>query len=84
MRLDDEFGVSESFGLLDEEKPRKRSVVRRWLEHVFRERQIYLRSDGQVQFITLRPWLQISFAVVFTAGLFWLAFATVNIARLLA
>lgn len=79
MLLDDEFSVGENFGFLDEKQPRKRNAIRRWLEHVFRERQVYLRSDGQVQFITLRPWLQISFAIVFTAGLFWLAFATVNI-----
>ncbi len=47
--------------------------------HVFRERQIYLRSEGEVQFVTLRPWVQITCLVVLFAGLFWLAFASINV-----
>ena len=52
---------------------------KRRITHAFRERQIYLRSEGQVQFITLRPWVQAVFASIVVAGLFWLSFATVNI-----
>lgn len=79
MRLDEDFGETDDFGLLEDEEP-KRNAFWRWLAHAFRERQVYLRSDGQVQFITLRPWLQISFAMIFAVGLFWLAYATVNVA----
>ena len=49
------------------------------LSFAFRERQIYLRSQGEVQFITLRPWVQVTSLVCILAGLFWLAFATVNV-----
>ena len=45
----------------------------------FRERQIYLRSEREVQFITLRPWVQVTSLACVMAGLFWLAFATVNV-----
>ncbi|MEM7428457.1 MAG: peptidoglycan DD-metalloendopeptidase family protein [Pseudomonadota bacterium] len=80
MRLEDQFESSDSYALLEDEQPRKPSALKRWLQHAFRERQIYLRSDGEVQFITLRPWLQIACTIVFAVGLFWLAYATVNIA----
>lgn len=79
MRLDEDFDEADDFGLLEDEPP-QRNAFWRWLAHVFRERQVYLRSDGQVQFITLRPWLQISFTMIFAIGLFWLAYATVNVA----
>jgi murein DD-endopeptidase MepM/ murein hydrolase activator NlpD len=52
---------------------------KRRIKHAFRERQIYLRSEGQVQFVTLRPWVQGVLASAIVAGLFWLSFATVNI-----
>ena len=79
MRLDEDFDETDDYGLLEDEAP-QRNAFWRWLAHVFRERQVYLRSDGQVQFITLRPWLQVSFAMIFAVGLFWLAYATVNVA----
>jgi murein DD-endopeptidase MepM/ murein hydrolase activator NlpD len=47
---------------------------------VLRTRQIYLRSDGEVQFITLTPWHQIAGLVLGLAGLFWVAYATINVA----
>ncbi len=50
------------------------------LTYAFRERQIYLRSEGEVQFITLRPWVQVAVIFAFTVGLFWVAYATVNVA----
>ena len=50
------------------------------LVHAFRERQIYLRAEGEVQFITLRPWLQVAGVTLLLAGSFWLAFSTINIA----
>lgn len=53
--------------------------IMRRIRHAFRERQIYLRSEGQVQFVTLKPWVQAVFASFLVAGLFWFSFATVNI-----
>lgn len=50
------------------------------IAYAFRERQIYLRSEGEVQFITLRPWVQVAVMLAFCAGLFWVAYATVNVA----
>jgi len=50
------------------------------LAYAFRERQIYLRSEGEVQFITLRPGVQVATVFAFAAGLFWVAYATVNVA----
>jgi len=50
------------------------------LSHAFRERQIYLRAEGEVQFITLRTWVQITGLTLLLAGLFWMAFSTINIA----
>lgn len=63
---------------MEDIRPRQTGFAQR-VRHAFRERQIYLRSDGRVQFITLRPWVQVVFAVALTAGLFWFSFATVNI-----
>ncbi len=57
----------------------RRGFVSR-LTYAFRERQIYLRSEGEVQFITLRPWVQAAVILAFTIGLFWVAYATVNVA----
>jgi murein DD-endopeptidase MepM/ murein hydrolase activator NlpD len=49
------------------------------MRYAFRERQIYLRSEGEVQFITLRPWVQVFGIILLFSGLFWMAFATVNV-----
>ncbi len=57
----------------------KRGLLSR-IAYAFRERQIYLRSEGEVQFITLRPWVQVAVMFAFCAGLFWVAYATVNVA----
>lgn len=49
------------------------------LAHAFRERQIYIRSEGQVRFITLHPWTQILF-VIFGIGLFgWIAYSSLTV-----
>ena len=59
---------------------RQRRGVFSRVAYAFRERQIYLRSEGEVQFITLRPWVQVAAVAAFCAGLFWVAYATVNVA----
>ncbi len=58
----------------------KTETWRSRLAHVFRERQIYLRSEGQVQFVTVRPWMLISTAILSFIIFLWMAFATINVA----
>ncbi len=58
---------------------RKRGLLSR-ITGVFRPRQIYLRSDRQVRFIALKPWHQVAALVFGLAGLFWVAYASINVA----
>lgn len=51
----------------------------RALGHMFRERQIYHRSDGVVHFIKLRSRTQVVFASILFGGLLWVAYASVNV-----
>jgi murein DD-endopeptidase MepM/ murein hydrolase activator NlpD len=78
MSLEDLIGSDLDDGFDGEDK--ERSGIWRRITHAFRERQIYVRSDGNVQFIILRSWVQVFAAIIVTAGLFWLAYASVNIA----
>ncbi|NND49825.1 MAG: M23 family metallopeptidase [Rhizobiales bacterium] len=50
------------------------------LAYAFRERQIYVRSEGQVRFITLRPWVQISFVLLMVGVIGWIAYASLTVA----
>ena len=50
------------------------------LANAFRERQIYVRSEGHVRFITLRPWVQIGFILVLMGIGVWIAFVTLSVA----
>jgi murein DD-endopeptidase MepM/ murein hydrolase activator NlpD len=50
-----------------------------WLHETFPERQIYIRSDGRVQFFTFGPTLQATLAGLSLIFLGWVAFATVNV-----
>ena len=50
------------------------------LAYAFRERQIYVRSEGQVRFITLKPWVQISFVLIMVGIVGWIAYATLTVA----
>jgi murein DD-endopeptidase MepM/ murein hydrolase activator NlpD len=50
-----------------------------WLHRTFPERQIYIRSDGRVQFFTFGPSLQATMAGLALIFLGWVAFATVNV-----
>ncbi len=47
---------------------------------LFRTRQIYVRSDGDVQFVTLSPMFQVLSLGGLLGVLFWTAYATVNFA----
>ncbi len=50
-----------------------------WLHATFPERQIYIRSDGRVQFFTFGPTLQATMAGLILIFLGWIAFASVNV-----
>ena len=50
-----------------------------WLHETFPERQVYIRSDGRVQFFTFGPALQATLAGLSLIFLGWVAFATVNV-----
>ena len=51
----------------------------KWIHTTFPERQIYIRSDGRVQFFTFGPSLQATLAGLTLIFLGWVAFATVNV-----
>ena len=50
-----------------------------WIHATFPERQIYIRSNGRVQFFTFGPSLQATLAGLTLIFLGWVAFATVNV-----
>lgn len=50
-----------------------------WVRSRFPERQIYIRSDGRVQFFTFGPILQASLVVMTFGFLGWVAFASVQV-----
>lgn len=54
-------------------------AVRRFARHHYVERQIYLRSHGQVQFVSLSPLTQAIFAGIALFFFGWVAFASVNV-----
>lgn len=52
---------------------------RSFMRHMYVERQIYIRSHGHVQFISLSPLTQTAFAAIAFVFLSWIAFASVNV-----
>lgn len=54
-------------------------TMRRFLRHHYVERQIYLRSRGQVQFISLSPFTQAVFLAIGLVFFGWIAFSSVNV-----
>jgi murein DD-endopeptidase MepM/ murein hydrolase activator NlpD len=65
--------------MTSEEKPSLLQRVWAWIHQTFPERQIYIRSDGRVQFFTFGPSLQATLAGLTLIFLGWVAFATVNV-----
>ena len=65
--------------MLSEEKPSLLQRAWAWIHQTFPERQIYIRSDGRVQFFTFGPSLQATLAGLTLIFLGWVAFATVNV-----
>jgi len=58
---------------------RKSGRVRRIISRLFKERQIYHRSDGVVHFISMSTKTQIALAAVVGSFLLWVAYASVNV-----
>ena len=52
---------------------------RNFVRHMYVERQIYIRSHGHVQFISLSPLTQTVFAAIAFVFLSWIAFSSVNV-----
>ncbi len=53
--------------------------VREVISHLYAERQIYLRSHGRVQFISLSPVTQFGMGAIAVGFLSWVAFTSVNV-----
>ncbi|WP_425407856.1 peptidoglycan DD-metalloendopeptidase family protein [Hyphococcus sp.] len=58
---------------------RRSGKFRRVLSRIFKERQIYHRSDGVVHFISMSSKTQIALAVIVGAALLWVAYSSVNV-----
>ncbi|MEZ5892833.1 MAG: peptidoglycan DD-metalloendopeptidase family protein [Parvularculaceae bacterium] len=58
---------------------RSSGKIRRVLSRIFKERQIYHRSDGVVHFISMSTKTQIALAMIVGAALLWVAYASVNV-----
>ncbi len=67
-------------------RPPKSAILRQYerrrkkplLGRLLRERNIYLRTDSGVRYISIRPWMQVAALSLFMAFAFWTAYATVN------
>ena len=58
---------------------RRSGKMKRVFSRLFKERQIYHRSDGVVHFVSMSAQTQIAFAVVALGALLWVAYASVNV-----
>ena len=58
---------------------RRSGNLRRVFSRIFKERQIYHRSDGVVHFISMSSKTQIALAMIAGAALLWVAYASVNV-----
>lgn len=59
-------------------RERRTQGIRALFSHAFRERQIYMRSEGDVRFVTLTPARQFAGLVAVAAGVFWIAYASLG------
>ncbi|MBL4620183.1 MAG: M23 family metallopeptidase [Marinicaulis sp.] len=58
---------------------RRSGKFKRMMSRLFKERQIYHRSDGVVHFISMSTKTQIALAFVVGSALLWIAYASVNV-----
>jgi murein DD-endopeptidase MepM/ murein hydrolase activator NlpD len=75
----DDMGAGGAFQKSSKMKATLLERVWAWIHETFPERQIYIRSDGRVQFFTFGPSLQATLAGLTLIFLGWVAFATVNV-----
>jgi murein DD-endopeptidase MepM/ murein hydrolase activator NlpD len=75
----DEMPKGTGLSMTSEDKPSSLERAWAWIHRTFPERQIYIRSDGRVQFFTFGPSLQATLAGLTLIFLGWVAFATVNV-----
>lgn len=67
-------------------RPSNTSILREYqrahrpslFRRMFRERNLYLRSDFGVRFISIKPWMQVTAIVVFVLFSFWASYATMS------
>jgi murein DD-endopeptidase MepM/ murein hydrolase activator NlpD len=50
------------------------------VRHVFRERELYIRSEGTVRFVVIRPWFLVCTALLAFGGLVWAGITTTSFA----
>ena len=58
---------------------RRSGKIRRVFSRLFKERQIYHRSDGVVHFISMSTKTQVALAIVAVSALLWVAYSSVNV-----
>src|SRR6201994_3543807 len=75
----DDMPQGTGLAMTSEDKPSLLQRAWAWIHQTFPERQIYIRSDGRVQFFTFGPSLQATLAGLTLIFLGWVAFATVNV-----
>lgn len=71
-------GSRALMGMHDNDMSWLTKIARFWRHH-YVERQIYIRSHGQVQFISLSPLTQAIFVGIAFAFFSWIAFSSVNV-----
>lgn len=52
-------------------KSTQKGGLTNWVKNTFPERQIFVRAEGRVRFITLASWMQIGFVALAGMGLLW-------------
>ena len=60
----------------------KRTKITEILKHVFRDREIIVRSAGKISYFTLKSWLLVGLLFVGVAGAGWIGYSSVDYVRL--
>ncbi|MEQ8332996.1 peptidoglycan DD-metalloendopeptidase family protein [Nisaea sp.] len=55
------------------------SSITAWIHHIFREREVILRSDSRIRYFSLSSRLQIFIALVWVLAAGWVGFASVGV-----
>jgi len=55
------------------------SSITAWIHHIFREREVILRSDSRIRYFSLSTRLQIAIALVWVMAAGWAGFASVGV-----